>query len=99
MSCSLWAGMPLVCLPKMQQLNTILLQPPWTYENIEYMKSQLKQLGLWLRLVNRELATCKPEYYKWEQWFFTKSLRKRAGLQKNSLPLTGAPMTQTVLGQ
>src|SRR5690606_31794752 len=51
--------------------------PPakWTYENIAYMKNQLKQLGFgydW----DRELATCQPEYYRWEQWFFTKLYEK-----------------------
>lgn len=47
----------------------------WTYENIEYMKNQLKMLGFgydW----DREIATCRPEYYKWEQWFFTELYKK-----------------------
>ena len=51
--------------------------PPakWTYENIDYMKTQLKRLGFgydW----NRELSTCSPEYYRWEQWFFNRLLEK-----------------------
>ncbi len=50
-------------------------RPPaeWTYENIEYMKGQLKRLGFaydW----NRELATCTAQYYRWEQWFFFRLL-------------------------
>lgn len=47
----------------------------WTFENIEYMKSQLKKLGIsydW----EREIATCKPEYYKWNQWFFIQMYKK-----------------------
>ena len=45
----------------------------WTYENIAYMKKQLQLLGFgydW----DREVTTCRPEYYKWEQWFFTKQI-------------------------
>lgn len=54
---------------------------PWTYDNIEYMKNQLKLLGFgydW----DREIATCQPEYYRWEQWFFTK-LYEKARLQED----------------
>ena len=55
----------------------------WTYENIEYMKGQLKMLGLsydW----DRELATCTPQYYRWEQWFFTELYKKGLVYKKTS---------------
>jgi len=60
-------------------------RPPaeWTYSNIADMKSQLQQLGLgydW----SRELMTCKPEYYRWEQWFFTKLLEKGHAYRKKA---------------
>jgi len=67
----------------------------WTYENIEYMKSQLKQLGFgydW----SRELATCKPEYYKWEQWFFTR-LYEKGMVYKKTAAVNWCPNDQTVL--
>ena len=71
--------------------------PPakWTYSNIEYMKGQLKQLGFgydW----DRELATCQPTYYKWEQWLFTELFRKGLVYKKNSL-VNWDPVDQTVL--
>src|SRR5512145_3530919 len=51
--------------------------PParWTYDNIAYMKGQLKRLGFALDW-ERELATCKPDYYRWEQWLFTRLFEK-----------------------
>jgi len=67
----------------------------WTYENIEYMKSQLRQLGFgydW----SRELATCKPEYYKWEQWFFTR-LYEKGMVYKKTAAVNWCPNDQTVL--
>ncbi len=71
--------------------------PPakWTYENIEYMKTQLKSLGFgydW----NRELATCHPEYYRWEQWFFTQLMKKGLVYKKES-EVNWDPVDQTVL--
>ncbi|MCL6270406.1 leucine--tRNA ligase [Sansalvadorimonas sp. 2012CJ34-2] len=68
---------------------------PWTYQNIDYMKGQLKKLGFgydW----NRELATCTPEYYKWEQWFFTKLYEKGLVYKKMSA-VNWCPNDQTVL--
>jgi leucyl-tRNA synthetase len=67
----------------------------WTYENIEYMKGQLKQLGFgydW----SRELATCKPEYYQWEQWFFTR-LYEKGMVYKKTAAVNWCPNDQTVL--
>ena len=67
----------------------------WTYSNIDYMKSQLKMLGLsfdW----DREIATCKPEYYKWEQWFFTE-LYKKGIVYKKTSTVNWCPNDQTVL--
>ncbi|MHA6310575.1 MULTISPECIES: leucine--tRNA ligase [Pantoea] len=68
---------------------------PWTYDNIAYMKNQLKLLGFgydW----SRELATCQPEYYRWEQWFFTKLYEKGLVYKKTSA-VNWCPNDQTVL--
>ncbi|EFX91612.1 leucine--tRNA ligase [Actinobacillus ureae ATCC 25976] len=67
----------------------------WTYENIEYMKGQLKMLGFsydW----DREVTTCRPEYYKWEQWFFTK-LYKKGLVYKKTSTVNWCPNDETVL--
>ena len=71
--------------------------PPakWTYENIDYMRGQLKRLGFaydW----NRELATCDPDYYRWEQWFFTKLYEKELVYKKTSV-VNWDPVDRTVL--
>jgi len=71
--------------------------PPakWTYENIDYMRAQLKQLGFaydW----DRELATCRPEYYRWEQWLFTR-LFKKGLLYKKNAEVNWDPVDETVL--
>ncbi|MEI7408669.1 leucine--tRNA ligase [Pectobacterium aroidearum] len=68
---------------------------PWTYANIDYMKNQLKLLGFgydW----DREVATCKPDYYRWEQWFFTKLYEKGLVYKKTSA-VNWCPNDQTVL--
>ncbi|MEN8106807.1 MAG: leucine--tRNA ligase [Pseudomonadota bacterium] len=71
--------------------------PPakWTRENIDYMRNQLKQLGFgydW----DREIATCDPEYYRWEQWFFTR-LFERGVVYKKTAVVNWDPVDQTVL--
>jgi len=71
--------------------------PPakWTYENIDYMRGQLQRLGFgydWAR----ELATCDPDYYRWEQWFFTKLLDKGLAYKKTAV-VNWDPVDQTVL--
>ena len=67
----------------------------WTYENIDYMRSQLQSLGLgydW----SREVATCHPEYYRWEQWLFTRLMEKGLVYRKLSV-VNWDPIDQTVL--
>jgi len=71
--------------------------PPaeWTYQNIAHMGKQLKRLGFgydW----DREIATCNPEYYRWEQWFFIKLYEKGLVYKKNAV-VNWDPVDQTVL--
>lgn len=71
--------------------------PPadWTYKNIDYMRGQLKQLGFaydW----NREFATCDVDYYRWEQWFFTRLFEKGL-VYKKEAEVNWDPVDQTVL--
>jgi leucyl-tRNA synthetase len=67
----------------------------WTQENIAYMKAQLKSLGFGIDWT-RELATCEPSYYKWEQWFFTKLYEKGLVYKKTSA-VNWCPHDATVL--
>src|SRR5690606_11560251 len=67
----------------------------WTYENIDCMRGQLQRLGFgydW----QRELATCKPDYYRWEQWFFTRLYEKGLVYKKTSA-VNWCPNDETVL--
>ena len=72
-------------------------KPPaaWTYQNIEYMRSQLQSLGLAIDWT-RELATCSPEYYRHQQWLFTKLFEKGIIYRKNGV-VNWDPIDQTVL--
>ena len=67
----------------------------WTYENIAYMKSQLVSLGYGIDWT-REFATCQPEYYRWEQWFFTRLYEKGLVYKKTST-VNWCPHDATVL--
>ena len=67
----------------------------WTYSNIEYMKGQLKSLGFGFDW-SRELATCRNDYYKWEQWFFTR-LYEKGLVYKKMATVNWDPVDQTVL--
>src|ERR1700676_5557606 len=71
--------------------------PPakWTFENIEHMKTQLKSLGLALDW-SRELATCSPEYYRWNQWLFLRMLERGIAYRKTGV-VNWDPVDQTVL--
>jgi leucyl-tRNA synthetase len=71
--------------------------PPakWTYENIAYMKRQMQAMGLAIDW-SREVATCDPEYYKWNQWLFLKMLDKGVAYRKTQV-VNWDPVDQTVL--
>ncbi|MBS4097287.1 MAG: leucine--tRNA ligase [Sulfuricella sp.] len=67
----------------------------WTYSNIDYMRKQLQSLGLSIDW-SRELATCKPDYYKWEQWLFTRLFEKGL-IYKKLATVNWDPVDNTVL--
>ncbi|MDQ6917363.1 MAG: leucine--tRNA ligase [Pseudomonadota bacterium] len=67
----------------------------WTYDNIAYMKKQCQPMG-WAIDWSRELATCTPDYYRWNQWFFLKMLEKGIAYRKSGI-VNWDPVDQTVL--
>ena len=71
--------------------------PPaaWTYANIDHMRTQLKALGFAIDW-SRELATCKPDYYRWEQWLFTRLFEKGV-IYKKMATVNWDPVDATVL--
>ena len=71
--------------------------PPakWTYDNIAYMKQQMQAMGLAIDW-SREVATCDPGYYKWNQWLFLKMLEKGIAYRKTQV-VNWDPVDQTVL--
>ncbi|SEL31377.1 leucyl-tRNA synthetase [Roseateles sp. YR242] len=71
--------------------------PPaaWTYDNIAYMKKQMQAMGLAIDW-SREIATCKPDYYRWNQWLFLKMLEKGIAVRRTQV-VNWDPIDQTVL--
>ena len=71
--------------------------PPakWTYDNIDYMKRQLRSLGFGIDW-SREVATCRPDYYRWNQWVFLRMLEKGIAYRRTGV-VNWDPVDQTVL--
>ncbi|QJD58925.1 leucine--tRNA ligase [Pseudomonas sp. gcc21] len=76
-------------------MNNKVAPASWTYSNIDYMRTQLQSLGLAVDW-SREFATCTPQYYRWEQWLFTRLFKKGVIYRKNGT-VNWDPVDQTVL--
>ncbi len=76
-------------------MNNGLPPAAWTYDNIDYMRRQLQSLGFAIDW-ERELATCKPDYYRWNQWLFLRMLEQGIVYQKTGV-VNWDPVDQTVL--
>ena len=76
-------------------LNNKVPPAQWTYDNIAYMKKQMEAMGLAIDW-SREVTTCKPDYYRWNQWLFLKMLEKGIAYRKTQV-VNWDPIDQTVL--
>ena len=76
-------------------LNNGVAPAAWTYDNIAYMKRQMQSMGLAIDW-SREVATCSPDYYRWNQWLFLKMLEKGIAYRKTGT-VNWDPVDQTVL--
>jgi len=76
-------------------LNNKVAPAAWTYDNIAYMKKQMQSMGLAIDW-SREVATCSPDYYRWNQWLFLKMLEKGIAYRKTGT-VNWDPVDQTVL--
>ena len=76
-------------------LNNNVPPAAWTYDNIAYMKKQMDAMGLAIDW-SREVTTCKPDYYRWNQWLFLKMLEKGIAYRKTQV-VNWDPIDQTVL--
>jgi len=94
MSCSRWAGTRSAC-PRKRRDGERRAAGQVTYDNIGYMKRQLKSLGLAIDW-SREVTTCKPDYYRWNQWLFLRMLEKGIAYRKTGV-VNWDPVDQTVL--
>ena len=90
-----WAGMQFGLPAENAAVKNGIAPANWTDENIENMRNQFKRMGFtydW----SREITTCKPEYYRWEQWLFTRLFEKGLAYKKNAV-VNWDPVDQTVL--
>ena len=93
-SCSRWASTPSGCPPKTPPSSDGIHPYTWTMrQHRRAWSGQIKTMG-GIYDWSKKLATCLPEYYSWNQWFFLQVLRARPGLPARWRPSTGAPRTR-----
>ena len=82
-----------ICLPAENAAIEKKIAPSeWTKNNIDYMRTQLKSLGLWIDW-NREISTCDQTYYKWNQWLFIQMYKKDSFTKKERCKLGSVDKT------